>query len=652
MTSLLELFVPPPGYTGHFGWICGFTADGAVMREIADRFTLGAGSFAATFQRPALCLITDPASPQITADRAPGVHHMTLAPSWYERFRGRGIFHAKVALLHFSGQSSAEPIARRDILRLVVSTGNWTRETLERNIDLFWSVEFPHSDPKADPEAESQSLADILQARDMFTSLQPHLSPNPWAAAPDNGAIEPPYAETLRLLKGLEAPAGLTPRFFHSLDKPLRKPLLERFGRSGSGQIAVLGSGFFASGDPAPAGASQPQGAEAFLRELARDLTGKDTDQPVSLVLNPDACQGLASAALSLKARKWRFFAPRFPEENARSQGKLHAKFIYRGNRNRLKGLLYIGSGNLTPAGMGSSSGTGLWNFEAGVVISVDRQDRPDAALPYSPANELDPTTTTFGAGGPFEMALEFSGHCPLTHFILHEDGAGVRLAPRPLPPDDHGISLSHSGGNWQPLTTRIPLDAGQLPPALVRLRWVSPDGNTASVAVPVLNERGLQVVPETRNRRLEDVWDALMQMAATGREPEPENTDGAENEGGERRGSSGQNAAPIPAAYSTRRLMAVITALGEIQAEMFPAQTRLWANRLIEHARTLARTEGDVLHALREIQINPFRHLGRPEFMPLGLSDEEARILRVAHTEAARLWGVGGFEGFDGEAS
>lgn len=651
MTSLLDLFAPPSGYTGHFGWICGFTAEGPVMREIADRFTIGAGSFAATFQRPALFLTTDPASPQITTDRAPGVHHMTLAPSWRERFSGRGIFHAKVALLHFSDTTSKNHTTRRDIFRLVVSTGNWTRETLERNIDLFWSVEFPHSDTAADPAAESQNLADILIACDMFTSLHPHLSPNPWAAATDSDVIQTPYADTLRLLNELKAPAGMKPRFFHSLDQPLRKPLLERFDGSQRDQLTVLGSGFFAGGDPAPAGVSQRQGTEAFLRRFVSDLTGKDAGHYVSVVANPCACQGLAAAAPALKASQWRFFAPRFPEGKKDPEGKLHAKFIYRGKKDSFKGLLYIGSGNLTPAGMGAPSGTGIWNFEAGTVIPVDVPDRPEALLPLT-AEEIDIAKETLKMGDPFEMANEFNGNCPLTHFTLGEDHDEFWLEPRPVPSDFRGISLSYSGGNWQPLTARILLDPEQLPPSLVRLRWSSDAKNTAHVAVPVLNERGLHVVPETQHRRLEDVLDSLMQMAATGREPEVETTDDHESNDGELNGSSGRSEAIGHAPYSTRRLMAFITALGEIQAEMTSAQTRLWANRLIEHARTLARTEGDVLLALQEMQLNPFRHLGRAEFMPLGVSDEETCILRTAHTEAARLWSVEGFAGFDGVKS
>lgn len=649
MTKFFDLFAPPEGYTGDFGWICGFTADARVMREIADRFTVGAGGFLATHRRPALYLVTDPASAQITAEDALGVHHMTLAASWKERFRGRGIFHAKVALLRFVEEAPTRPTARRNILRLIVSTGNWTTETLERNIDLFWQTELKFADPGSilKTETDQQALADILQAYAMFESLRPHLSPNPWAEHNENSFSEAPHTGLHRLLAGVNAPA-LQPVFFHSLEGPLRQPLLKRFGKPTPPGILLFGSGFYAGGDPAPQGISQLEGAEAFLSKIADDLTEKRGKHPVCLVLNPNACQGLAEAAMSLKERNWKFFAPRFPDEHTNSQGKLHAKFIYRGHAEKLDGLLYIGSGNLTPAGLGKKITSGLWNFEAGVVIAVNDKGSPDKHLPFNAEAPLDPKPSDFLAGTPFRLNDEFDGMCPVSHFLLHEAETEVWLEPHPPQPASAQISTRHSGGDWQALGARIVLNPAAGPPMLVWVRSPHGDGSRSGVTVPVLSESGALVLPELHRRRLEDVLDALILVDETGREADLGGDEGNEDLGGY---SASTGAAALSASiYSTRRLMAVITTLGEGQAELRPDQSRLWAARLVEHARCLARTESEVLSRLRKMCLNPFRHLGRAEFMPLGLNEKESAALEASHMEAATLWGVETFEGFDGD--
>lgn len=114
---------------------------------------------------------------------------------------------------------------------------------------------------------------------------------------------------------------------------------------------------------------------------------------------------------------------------------------------------------------------------------------------------------------------------------------------------------------------------------------------------------------------------------------------------------NTGASRTPDSSTYATRRLMAVITALGEIQAELRLDQCQLWANRLVENARILARTETDILNNLREIKLNPFRHLGREEFTPLNRQPKETHILKAAHDQAAQLCGLEAFEGFQGES-
>lgn len=643
MMRFFDLFTPPNGYGGDFGWVCGFTAEADVMREIANRFTLNAGSFIATHRRPALCLITDPASPQITPIEAVGIHHMTLASSWRQAFQGRGIFHAKVALLHFTEEASAASDNRKSVLRLVVSTGNWTRETMARNIDMFWKTEVTVGDPNSDPQA----IADIQHSYAMFKAIRPHLSPNPWITPTRRALNEAPYSGLHRIVEKLPA-SGSTPRFFHSLNAPLRGPMIERFKTSAAGKMLLMGSGFFAGGDPGPIDADQSQGAEAFLNSLADELTQSVKKPTRSLVLNPDACQNLAKVAPAMAKQGWNFLKPKFAEDVPDGSGKLHAKFIYSGRPDRLDGMLYIGSGNLTPAGMGGHPKAGLWNFEAGVVLDVSQKGELHEHLPFDASQAIDLSKYQLSSGDAFEMSVRFSGDCPVTHFVLKENDTASALVACLTVPDLTRIDISHSGQDWQPLQAEVALDSSALPPATVRVRFKLGANVTDTVIVPVFSENGAQIIPDLHRRRLEDVLDALLQFSLTGREPVAENHD-QENDDESRGGSSGNGLAHQPSQYSARRLMAVITALGETQAELPLDQCRLWANRMVEHARSITRTEPQVLQELRDMKLNPFLHLSRPEFLPLNNDADTTAILTAAHELAADLWGVGAYRGFDG---
>ena len=649
-SGFFDLFSPPKGFLGSFGWVCGFTASAAVMKEIADRFTQGAGTFVATHRRHALFLITDQASGQIKPHEAPGVHHMTLGPKWAETFKGGGLFHAKVALLHFLEERPQGQKRPKEILRLVVSTGNWTRETTESNIDLFWRTEVRFVDRKpAGQEGDDEALADIQAAFGMFQAIRPALSPNPWqgAAQPD----DLPDAGLARLVEGLARPKA-QPRFFHSLYAPLRQPLLARFPtatRPGTkADLLLMGSGFYAGGDPARSEGDEPQGAEAFLVDLASDLTSKQPKWPVTVVLNRDACQGLAEASRLLVKSGWQFFEPRFPEGHSSGAGKLHAKFIYRGKRKTLDGVLYIGSGNLTPAGLGVRRSGGFWNFEAGVAFPVKSKASPEVALPWDSGKRINLETTKLQFGELFHRSELFDGSCPISHFTLRETDEAHCLEPGWAEPETAqsqavGVEARHSGGEWQSLDGRIELERGTRPPAQVDLRT---PGSKHHMTVPVLGEAGALVLPELHYRRLEDVLDALMLVDQTGRDSD---LSGEENDGG-LAGTGSQTTtgdAGNGDIYFSRRLMAVITALGESQAGLRVDQCRLWAARLVEHSRSLKRTEPAVIKNLQDMQLNPFSHLSREEFMPVGLTSDDAGVLRAAHDQVAALWGLKGFDGF-----
>jgi hypothetical protein len=99
-----------------------------------------------------MALMLEPGREPISMVDVPGLAHLLLRQAGERPFR---LLHAKVALLGFS------PVRHdgRWKLRLIVSTGNWTRQTLEDSIDLFWTIEIDSN------ELDEPRPADDLPAR-------------------------------------------------------------------------------------------------------------------------------------------------------------------------------------------------------------------------------------------------------------------------------------------------------------------------------------------------------------------------------------------------------------------------------------------------------------------------------------------------------
>src|ERR1039458_1019894 len=125
--SLAQHFEAPDDFIGCFGWVCGYSADSGFLDDAAERFTRRTHAQRAYEGRIAIAMMLDPGNPQITLEEVPGVMHLPM--NGVPPFR---LLHAKLALLGFRHTSDA----RQWRLRLIVSTGNWTRQTLEDSLDL------------------------------------------------------------------------------------------------------------------------------------------------------------------------------------------------------------------------------------------------------------------------------------------------------------------------------------------------------------------------------------------------------------------------------------------------------------------------------------------------------------------------------------
>ena len=138
--SLAQHFEAPDDFIGCFGWVCGYSADGGFLDDAVERFTRRIHAQRAYEGRIAIALMLDPSNPQITPKEVPGVMHLPM--TGVPPFR---LLHAKLALLGFRHTSDA----RQWRLRLIVSTGNWTRQTLEESLDLAWRIDLCDQDLKS-----------------------------------------------------------------------------------------------------------------------------------------------------------------------------------------------------------------------------------------------------------------------------------------------------------------------------------------------------------------------------------------------------------------------------------------------------------------------------------------------------------------------
>jgi hypothetical protein len=206
--SLAQLFDAPDEFVGKFGWLCGYSADAAFLNDAAERFTRQVNKQRAHADQIALVVMLDPGNPQISCTDVPGILHLPIK-TLRKPFN---LLHAKIALLGFQHTS------KRDqwLLRLIVCTGNWTRETLEKSLDLAWSVKVSSDEFSArlDDDAK-QRCADIKAAVNLLDWLREYFDCRALSAASDGR--QQSEKQLVEWVQKVTTRTGLPrPRFFDS----------------------------------------------------------------------------------------------------------------------------------------------------------------------------------------------------------------------------------------------------------------------------------------------------------------------------------------------------------------------------------------------------------------------------------------------------
>jgi hypothetical protein len=619
--SLAQLFEPPKQYQGVFGLLCGYAADAGFLEDALERFSGLTQAQRAYQGRILLTVMLDPGNPQITPAEAPGALHLPVKTVNLPF----GLLHAKVAILGFQGADGF-------VLRVIVSTGNWTRQTLEESLDLAWHLDVLSRD--ADTDVVRQGRTDLAAAWDFLSWLQQFFDLRPLArtAGKDNESADAGARFGAWVGQIAKPQQGYRPHFFdsrvHSLFAQLPK-LVQHHARGVRRNYLALGSGFFegeGSGD-----AFVPQRILKVLQKnaLVTEFCEKD------LFVNPLACQAVATRQSCIEEWAWTIRAARAPGYFGTTSRALHAKFIFsanwrEGSNNCSSAWVYLGSGNLTNPGFMNKVGS-AGNLEAGVVFAPEpltwfvEGNGDDGAnvvtnlLPIHWDTAENTSLPALQAGQDMAQRDAAFVAAPVALFLWDERPEGASLTTQGEVLGEFKL-LDLNGRSCE----RLPDGGFAWPskrPRQVTVAWPS-EGNERTASVPVIDRYGRYCAADLPALDLEEAW---IQLANFPMPPEDEELPGGDSVGAiDGILADGVTLATAPSAYPIRRMMILVEDIAAKQVAIAEPDWTTWCNRL-EQVLTQAK-DSAVVRAFQSIELNPLHPLFAPAFRPAFATTAQAQ--------------------------
>ena len=616
--SLAGHFDAPEDHAGYFGWLCGYSADALFLDDAATRFTRLTNRQRAHQGRIELAIMLDPGNPPL--QDVPGVGHLLIKANGNKPFR---LLHAKVALLGFRHQDNRGEWQ----LRLLVSTGNWTRQTLEESLDLAWRIDVTSASLN-DPNAEfRQNCSDIKAAWELLAWIEQYYETGLLRAG-GNGRLSETMQARQQIRQWIDActeKAEGQPRVFDNRDRPLLAQLPEKIQTKGEVRrnYLAMGSGFYEA--PTVPGTS-PEVPVAIIDSLrkGRLLT---TRADVDLYVNPMACQAIATAVQPLQARGVTIRPATVPQtvfgENV--QRNLHAKFLFsanhRGNSNNCASAwVYLGSGNLTHPGFFHRMRANTGNLEAGVVFfpnalcwqknGTTQDDRVVTNLLPIQWDEViaDPTSLTAGPG--MEQRDTYYVAPPVVWFTWHEAGEVHEL--RPGEPCAVDIQVLNAAGATCP-KTETGFQWREAQPRHVRIRWQA-NGQPMEALIPIVDQYGRIAATKLPAIDIVEAWWQLADFPLPPNEDEDEEETGGDSESAGKEGGKGRAAATGD--YPIRQMMELIERIAAKQTGIDQLDWPFWCNCL-EQILGQARNSGHVAYFRDELKLNPVSPLRHETFRP-----------------------------------
>ncbi|MCY0854023.1 hypothetical protein [Cupriavidus sp. D39] len=655
--TLAQHFEAPEDHFGCFGWICGYSADAEFLNTAAELFTRQTQAQRASLGNTTLALMLDPGNPAISFIDTPGVAHLPIRTLADKPF---ALLHAKVALLGFRHQSDAACWTAR----LIVSTGNWTRQTMEESLDLAWCIDVRSDQLEAadtngtDDTDIQQRCADVKAAHTLLSSLAQTFDTRILQARahahPSDTAIAMSRLDAWLSLCAKHA-GKIPPRFFDNQRKSLLSQLGAKIRNTGAAvqrNSLAMGSGYYET-------AATPGHAPTVLTDIVALLQAEGllTGSPwLDVFVNADACQAVAQSVEALTKEGFKVRAAGQPKAifGAKSQRTLHAKFLFSANYRRdsnncSSAWLYLGSGNLTKPGFTAAMRPRAGNLEAGVVFAPQpllwddlhgshREQAVTNVLPVQWESELKADAELTPGGDMPDRSDQYIA--PPAAWLLWNEvdtAAGLLTSDHGtadfdvLDPTSNACAKAADGFLWPDSR-----------PRQVTVRWT--DGGQARTAeVPVVDPFGRIAATALPQLDLTEAW---WQLASFPMPPDNEGDASADDgqEAGNARRRTPSSTRPSVASYPVRDMMQLIEQLAARQTLIDESDWAAWCCRL---EQTLMRAaESHALQVFRELALNPLSPLKaapfRPDFAEL-VDTPAGQVYEAVLTRIEQAWQVDG---------
>jgi hypothetical protein len=631
--SLAQHFEAPDNYLGHFGWICGYSADAEFLNDAAERFTRQINAQRAFDGNISLVLLLDGGNPKIEITDVPGVLHLAMKTPPTERpFK---LLHAKVAVLGFRHKSDKE----RWLLRLIVSTGNWTRQTLEESLDLAWCLNLDSTDLKNVNDKVLLACSDIVAAWDMLTSVQKHFDlrllknwpeeHGKFLSGQSNNRFEAWITQISKIVK--KEGSRPIPRFFDNRKKSLLDQLpnmIDNTGNNNPHNYLAMGSGFYESSSPQQ---KPPEVISAIVSKLKEESASRrllTAGAEIDIFVNPNACQGVSQSLEAIQSNKWVVRAAAQPNYFGKNATRfLHAKFIFSASNRQnaaQSSWLYLGSGNLTKQGFTRKMSNSGGNLEAGVVFApgklywkgtdIDPKEILGNVIPVQRDSKIEGDNALSAGGEMPEHETQFVVP-PVAYFFWYENEGNQCSYLKYLVDDcltDFNV-IDESGAICPKI---VDTEGGFFwlgeQPRQVRVCW-DENGQTLESMVPVLDKFGRVAATTLPQIDLDNVWWQLADF------PSPPEMDDETDEDELNGGRNGENEQEIHHAkqvrYPVRQMMQLIENIAAKQTTLSQTDWAAWCVRLEQSLMQAADTPA--IKEFSKFEINPLSPLWHEPFRP-----------------------------------